>query len=49
LHTAYADKAKVDTDGIVAALEASPPLSATMNEQVAALRQWARGRCVPAD
>jgi SpoVK/Ycf46/Vps4 family AAA+-type ATPase len=49
LHTAYADKAKLDTDRIIAALEASPPLSATMSEQVASLRQWARGRCVPAD
>ena len=49
LHAAYAEKAEIDTDRIVAALEASPPLSVTMSEQVAILRQWAQGRCVPAD
>jgi len=49
LHTAYADKAELDTDRIVAALEASPPLSATMAEKVQALRFWAKGRCVSAD
>lgn len=49
LHTAYADKAELDTDRIVLALEASPPLSTTMSESVSALRVWAKGRCVPAD
>jgi SpoVK/Ycf46/Vps4 family AAA+-type ATPase len=49
LHEAYADKCELDTNRIVAALRASPPLSATMAEKVQALRQWARGRCVPAD
>jgi len=49
LHEAYADKTDLDTDRIVAALEASPPLSVTMAERVADLRQWAHGRCVPAD
>jgi AAA+ superfamily predicted ATPase len=49
LHEAYAGKAEVDTERIVAALQGSPPLSATMAERVAALRRWARGRCVPAD
>ena len=49
LHEAYADMTDIDTDRIVAALEGSPPLSATMAEKVAALRQWAKGRCVPAD
>jgi SpoVK/Ycf46/Vps4 family AAA+-type ATPase len=49
LHTAYADKAELDTDRIVAALKASPPLSATMAEKVQDLRLWAKGRCVCAD
>ena len=49
LHEAYADKAELDTHRLVAAIQASPPLSATMAERVAALRQWAQGRCVPAD
>ena len=49
LHEAYAQKAPLDTGRIVAALEGSPPLSATMAEKVAALRRWAKGRCVPAD
>jgi AAA+ superfamily predicted ATPase len=49
LHEAYAAKTNLDTDGLVAALESSPPLSATMAEKVEALRDWARGRCVPAD
>ena len=49
LHTAYADKAELDTERIVAALEASPPLSATMAEKVQDLRLWAKGRCVCAD
>jgi MoxR-like ATPase len=49
LHAAYADKAELDTDSIVEALGASPPLSVTMREQVATLREWANGRCVPAD
>ena len=49
LHEAYAQKTQLDTDRIVAALQGSPPLSATMAEKVAALRRWAKGRCVPAD
>jgi SpoVK/Ycf46/Vps4 family AAA+-type ATPase len=49
LHEAYAEKRDIDTGRIVAALRGSPPLSATMAEKVANLRQWAKGRCVPAD
>jgi AAA+ superfamily predicted ATPase len=49
LHAAYANKVDIDTERVVAALQASPPLSATMAERVAALRLWSRGRCVPAD
>ncbi len=49
LHNAFADQAEVDTQRVVAALKASPPLSVTMRERIAALRHWARGRCVPAE
>jgi AAA+ superfamily predicted ATPase len=49
LHAAYASKAEIDTERVVAALQGSPPLSATMAEKVAALRLWSRGRCVSAD
>ncbi len=49
LHEAYADKTALDTQRLITAIRGSPPLSATMAERVADLRQWARGRCVPAD
>ncbi len=49
LHAAFATSAELTTDHIVKALEESPPLSVTMAERVAALRRWAKGRCVPAD
>lgn len=49
LHEAYAQKRDIDTARVVATVKGSPPLSATMAEKVAALRQWAKGRCVPAD
>jgi len=49
LHEAYAQKSDIDTARVVAAVKGSPPLSATMAEKVAALRRWAKGRCVPAD
>jgi hypothetical protein len=49
LHAAYADKVDIDTERLIAAVQGSPPLSATMAERVAALRLWSRGRCVPAD
>ncbi len=49
LHEAWADKADLDTDRIINALNQSPPLSVTMAEKVHELRQWAETRCVPAD
>ncbi|HUW19080.1 MAG TPA: AAA family ATPase [Sedimentisphaerales bacterium] len=49
LHEAYANKKEVDTDLILSALKASPPLTVTMAESVETLRAWAEGRCVPAD
>lgn len=49
LHQAYAAKAELGTDDVLASLKGSPPLSVTMAERIAELRQWAEGRCVPAD
>jgi SpoVK/Ycf46/Vps4 family AAA+-type ATPase len=49
LHEAYAEKKNLDTNRILSALENSPPLSVTMAESVEDLRNWAEGRCVPAD
>lgn len=49
LHAAFAGNTELTTGHVLTALRTSPPLSVTMAEKVAALRQWARGRCVPAD
>jgi hypothetical protein len=49
LHQAYAERTDLDTNRILSALQNSPPLSVTMAESVGALREWADGRCVPAD
>jgi SpoVK/Ycf46/Vps4 family AAA+-type ATPase len=49
LHDAFAASGELTTERIAEALEGSPPLSVTMAEQVEQLREWARGRCVPAD
>lgn len=49
LHEAHATKATLDTDRVEQALVNSPPLSVTMAEKVARLREWAKLRCVPAE
>lgn len=49
MHDAFAKGGELTTDGIVAAVKASPPLSVTMAERIEALREWSKGRCVPAD
>lgn len=49
LHDAFAARGDMTTEHIVSALKNSPPLSVTMAERVEALREWSRGRCVPAD
>ena len=49
LHDGFAAGKEIDTARIQRALAASPPLSVTMAERIAALRVWADGRCVPAD
>ncbi len=49
LHEAFSGKGEVTTDSIRRAVEASPPLSVTMAEKISDLREWAKGRCVPAE
>ncbi|GIK15140.1 MAG: ATPase [Planctomycetota bacterium] len=49
LHEAFDAGEELTTERLLKAVEASPPLSVTMAEQVEALRVWAKGRCVPAD
>ncbi len=49
LHEAFADRKGITTERILSVLKASPPLSVTLAERVECLRDWARGRCVPAD
>ncbi len=49
LHDAFAANVELATKHLLEALKASPPLSVTMAERVAALRSWSKGRCVPAD
>jgi ATP-dependent 26S proteasome regulatory subunit len=49
LHEAYESKTPLTTEHVLASLKGSPPLSVTMAERIAELRQWAEGRCVPAD
>lgn len=47
-HEAFADRQSVTTERLLAVFNDSPPLSVTMAEKVAKLRQWAKGRCVMA-
>jgi ATP-dependent 26S proteasome regulatory subunit len=49
LYDAFAAKAELTTRHVLAALKNSPPLSVTMAEKVAELREWSAGRCVPAE
>ena len=49
LQVAFSEGGEIGTDLILRAIEGSPPLSVTAAEKVGALREWAEGRCVPAD
>jgi SpoVK/Ycf46/Vps4 family AAA+-type ATPase len=49
LHTAFAARTELTTQHVLDALATSPPISVTMAERIASLREWARGRCVGAD
>jgi SpoVK/Ycf46/Vps4 family AAA+-type ATPase len=46
---AFAAGTVFGTSAVETAMRSSPPLSVTMREKITALRQWAEGRCVPAD
>jgi ATP-dependent 26S proteasome regulatory subunit len=47
--TAFATKADVTTEGLLAALRETRPLSVTMREKVTQLRLWAAERCCSAE
>jgi SpoVK/Ycf46/Vps4 family AAA+-type ATPase len=49
LYAAFADKKECTTEHILAAMQATQPISVVMREHVERLRAWARGRCVMAD
>ncbi len=49
LYSAHGDGVPVDEARVLAEVRATRPLSVLMAEQVNALRDWARGRTVPAD
>lgn len=49
LHEAFAARKELTTQHLLQAIQTSPPLSVTMAERITALREWAEGRCVPAD
>ena len=49
LYAAFAEKAECTTEHILAAMQATQPLSVVMREHVERLRAWAHGRCVMAD
>ena len=48
LYAAYAEKKQVTTQALIDALAQTVPLSTTRAEEIAALREWARSRSVPA-
>jgi hypothetical protein len=48
LYTAFARRALLSTEHILEELKATKPLSVTRAEEVEDLREWARGRAVPA-
>ncbi len=49
LYTAHAEQRALDTDHVMQEIRNTRPLSVIMAEPVAALREWARERTVPAD
>jgi len=48
LYTAFAAKQQLSTQILLAELSATQPLSVTRSEDIAAIREWARTRAVPA-
>ena len=48
LYTAFSKKAQLSTEIVLSELKHTVPLSVTRREDIAAIRNWARGRAVPA-
>jgi hypothetical protein len=48
LYTAFSEDREIDTDTLRAEIDRAVPLSVTMAEGIAAPREWARERTVPA-
>src|SRR6266446_5281436 len=48
LYTAFARRAELTTEHILEEIKATRPLSVTRAEEIDALREWAKGRTVPA-
>jgi SpoVK/Ycf46/Vps4 family AAA+-type ATPase len=46
---AFSARCELSTELVLKAIQDSPPLSVTMVERVQDLREWAKGRCVPAE
>jgi SpoVK/Ycf46/Vps4 family AAA+-type ATPase len=49
IYVAYEKGAFLGTQSVLDAMKGSPPLSVTMAEGMTRLREWAKGRCVPAE
>jgi SpoVK/Ycf46/Vps4 family AAA+-type ATPase len=49
LYAAYAKRQKLATAHVLEEIQRTRPLSVVMREQVAAMRDWAKGRTVPCD
>jgi hypothetical protein len=49
LYEARTGRFPLDTNSILVAIRSTRPLSVVRSERIHALRQWAAGRCVPAD
>jgi hypothetical protein len=49
LYTAFNKKQQLSTDVLMGELQSTRPLSVTRAEEIAAIREWAKRRAVPAD
>jgi SpoVK/Ycf46/Vps4 family AAA+-type ATPase len=49
LYTAFSQNQPLSTEILLAEIKSTQPLSVTRAEEIAAIREWARNRAVPAD
>ena len=49
LYSAFSQKQQLSTEILLAEIQATHPLSVTRAEEIAAIREWARNRAVPAE